>query len=93
VLTNELGGMAEPRQLSRVWSGWARRAGIKDRGTHVGRHFAATTLLASGRASVADVAQMLGHNPSVLLDTYASAIADGQRAAADVLGSALSAAT
>lgn len=90
VLTTEAGGMAEPRQLSRVWSGFASKAKVSDRGTHVGRHFAATTLLASGKASVADVAAMLGHDPAVLLNTYAAAVADGQRSAASVLGSALS---
>ena len=89
VLTNEVGGMAEPRKLSRTWSSWASKAKVSDRGTHVGRHFAATTLLASGKASVADVAAMLGHDPSVLLNTYAAAVAEGQRSAASVLGAAL----
>lgn len=89
VLTNEVGGVAEPRALSRVWRGWARKAKVKDTGTHAGRHFAATTLLASGHASVADVAAQLGHDPAVLLNTYAVAVADGQRAAADALGDAL----
>lgn len=89
VLTNEVGGPGEPRKLSRVWSSWARKAKVEDRGTHVGRHFAASTLLASGMASVADVAAMLGHDPSVLLNTYAVAAAKGQRAASDVLGATL----
>lgn len=89
VVCNELGGMAEPRNLSRAWAVWAQSAGVSDTGTHVGRHFAATTLLASGKASVADVAAMLGHDPAVLLTTYASAVAQGQRAAADVLGASL----
>lgn len=91
VLTNEIGGLVEPRALSRAWASWARAARMTDRGTHTGRHYAATTLLASGRASVADVAAMLGHDPAVLLSTYAAAVADGQRAAADALGDALSA--
>jgi integrase len=90
VLTNEVGGMAEPRKLSRVWASWARQAGVTDRGTHVGRYFAATTMLASGQASVTDIAEMLGHDPAVLLSTYASSVAKGQRAASDVLGAALS---
>jgi integrase len=90
VLTNEVGGIAEPRKLSRVWSSWARLAGVTDRGTHVGRYFAATTMLASGQASVTDIAEMLGHDPAVLLSTYASSVAKGQRAASDVLGAALS---
>lgn len=91
VLVNEVGGMVEPRALSRAWQGWAKAAGLPDTGTHVGRHYAATALLASGRASVADVAAQLGHDPAVLLTTYAVAVADGQRAAADALGAALSA--
>jgi integrase len=91
VLTNEAGGVVEPRNLSRAWAGWAAAAGIEDTGTHVGRHYAATTLLASGQASVADVAAMLGHDPAVLLGTYAAAVAQGQRQAADVLGSTLAA--
>ena len=91
VITNEVGGLGEPRQLSRVWSAWARKAKVKDRGTHTGRHFAATQLLASGRASVADVAAILGHDPSVLLGVYASAVAEGQRAAVSALGEVLAA--
>lgn len=89
VLTNEVGGIVEPRALSRVWAGWAKAAGLSDQGTHLGRHYAATTLLASGAASVADVAAQLGHDPAVLLNTYASAIATSQRAASDVLGASL----
>jgi integrase len=92
VLTNEVGGIGEPRTLSRVWAKWARQAGVEDTGTHMGRHFAATNLLASGHASVADIAEMLGHSPSVLLSTYASGLVQGQRAAALALGSALRAA-
>lgn len=89
VVTNEVGGIAEPRALSRTWRSWARTAKVKDTGTHAGRHFAASTLLASGKASVADVAAQMGHDPAVLLNTYAVAVADGQRAAADVLGATL----
>ena len=89
VLTTELGGTVEPRTLSRVWQQWARRAGVEDTGTHTGRHYAASTLLASGAASVADVAAQLGHDPAVLLNTYAVAVADGQRAAAEILGASL----
>jgi integrase len=89
VIVNEVGGIVEPRALSRVWRSWARAAGVKDTGTHSGRHFAASTLLASGRASVADVAAQLGHDPAVLLNTYAVAVADGQRAASDALGATL----
>lgn len=89
VLTNEVGGIVEPRRLSRQWQQWAKAAGVADTGTHVGRHYAASTLLASGRASVADVAAQLGHDPAVLLTTYAVAVVAGQRAAADVLGASL----
>lgn len=89
VIANEAGGWVEPRALSRAWSGWARAAKVSDRGTHLGRHYAATTLLASGQASVADVAAQLGHDPAVLLNTYAVAVAEGQRRAADVLGASL----
>ena len=89
VLTNEVGGLVEPRALSRAWAGWAKKAGLTDRGTHAGRHYAASTLLSSGAASVADVAAALGHDPAVLLNTYAVAVAAGQRAASDVLGASL----
>lgn len=89
VLTNEIGTLVEPRELSRAWRGWARKAKVKDTGTHLGRHYAATTMLASGTASVADVAAVMGHDPAVLLNTYATAVATGQRAAADVLGDSL----
>lgn len=90
VLATEVGGMVEPRNLSRAWATWAKAAGMTDTGTHVGRHYAATALLSSGAASVADVAAMLGHDPVVLLRTYATAAVTGQRAAAEALGSALS---
>lgn len=90
VLTTHLGGVVEPRALSRVWKSWATKAGLEDTGIHVSRHYAATVMLASGKASVADIAAALGHDPTVLLTTYASAVADGQRQAADALGSSLS---
>ncbi len=89
VLTNELGALLEPRLLSRRWRAWAKAAGLTDTGTHTGRHYAASTLLASGAASVADVAAQMGHDPSVLLTTYAVAVAAGQRAASDALGASL----
>jgi len=89
VIANELGGYVEPRALSRTWKAWADAAGVEDTGTHTGRHYAASTLLASGAASVADVAAQLGHDPAVLLNTYAVAVASGQRAAAGVLGASL----
>lgn len=89
VLATEVGGMIEPRNLSRSWAAWATTAGMTDTGTHLGRHYAATALLSSGAASVADVAAMMGHDPVVLLRTYASAAVKGQRAAADALGAAL----
>ncbi|MCU0262379.1 MAG: site-specific integrase, partial [Candidatus Nanopelagicales bacterium] len=89
LLTTHHGQVLEPRNFSRVWSGWARVAKLSDTGTHTGRRYAATRLLASGRASVADVAAALGHDPSVLLNTYAVAVADGQRSAANALGASL----
>lgn len=89
VLTTHHGQVLEPRNYSRVWSGWAAAAKLPNKGTHTGRRYAATRLLASGRASVADVAAALGHDPSVLLNTYAIAVADGQLSAADALGATL----
>ena len=79
VVTTEIGGMVEPRAVSRAWRAWAKKAGLADTGTHLGRHYAATTLMASGTASLADVGSMLGQDPSVLLTTYANAAAAGQR--------------
>lgn len=90
VLANEVGSLVEPRALSRAFEQWARTAGVRDTGTHLGRHFAATVMLSSGRASVADVAAVLGHDPAVLLNTYAGAASEGQRAASAALGSVLS---
>jgi len=89
VLATHLGDVVEPRALSRTWKGWAEKAGLEDTGIHVSRHYAATVMLGSGKASVADVAASLGHDPTVLLSTYASAVADGQRQASDALGSSL----
>lgn len=90
VITNEAGGLVDPRALSRVFAAWATAAGVEDTGTHLGRHFAATMMLSSGRASVADVAAVLGHDPAVLLTTYAAAVSQGQQAAAGALGAVLS---
>ena len=61
-------------------------AGIADTGTHVGRHFASTTLMPSGKASVADLAAMPGHDPSVFLSTCEVTAAEGQGAASSSLG-------
>jgi integrase len=91
VLTTHLGGAVEPRALSRAWKGWARTAKMTGLGIHTGRHYASTMMLASGQASVADVAATMGHDPSVLLSTYAAAVADGQRRATDALGDSLAA--
>jgi integrase len=91
ILTNELGGFGEPRNLSRVWRSWATTAGLEDKGTHVGRHFAASTLVASGMASIPDIAAMLGHDPSVLLTIYAAPTSIGQQSAAGALGAILKA--
>lgn len=89
VLTSHLGGAVEPRALSRAWRGWARTAKLPGIGIHAGRHYASTVMLASGQASVADVAATMGHDPSVLLSTYAAAVAEGQRRATDALGDTL----
>jgi integrase len=89
VLTTHIGGPVEPRALSRAWRGWARTAGLPDKGIHVGRHYASTHMLASGEASVADVAATMGHDPAVLLHTYAAAVATSQRRATDALGETL----
>jgi integrase len=91
VVCNEVGGLVDPRNMSRAYAAWARAAGVKDTGTHLGRHFAATQMLSSGRASVADVAAVLGHDPAVLLNTYAAAVSEGQVAAATALGAVLTA--
>jgi integrase len=89
VLVNEAGGLVEPRALSKAWRSWAKRAGVEDTGTHVGRHYAAATLVASGEASIPDAAAMLGHDPAVLTNTYAVAVMAAQRAASDALGDSL----
>jgi integrase len=89
VIANEVGGLVEPRALSRTFATWAAGAGLDDTGTHLGRHFAATVMLSSGRASVADVAAVLGHDPAVLLTTYAAAVSEGQQAATNALGAVL----
>lgn len=89
VVTTHLGGAVEPRALSRAWRGWARAAKLPDKGTHIGRHYASTVMLASGKASIADIAAAMGHDPAVLLSTYAVAVAEGQRQATNVLGETL----
>lgn len=89
VISTHMGGPVEPRAFSRVWRSWANKAGLEDTGVHVSRHYAATVMLGSGQASVADIAAALGHDPAVLLSTYAVPVAEGQRRAADVLGGTL----
>ena len=67
-----------------------RALGIPHIHLHSLRHFAATELIGAG-ISARDAADMLGHaDPALTLRVYSHANADRQRAAADVLSSAVS---
>ena len=73
------GRSASRGALSRAWQAWADAPGWRTRGTHAGRHYAASTLLASGQASVADVAgRSSATTRRCSLNTYAVAVTEGQ---------------
>ena len=90
VFTTPVGGAMEPRNVSREYAELAQRAGLPDTGMHALRHYAATAWLASGKATVRDVADALGHSsPTITLEIYTSAIPEAQTAAINAAAAAL----
>jgi integrase len=84
VFTTAQGGPLEPRNVSRKYARIAKLAGTTDSGMHALRHYAATVWLGSGKATVKDVAELLGHSsPLITLQVYAAAVPASQRAAVD----------
>lgn len=90
VFTNEIGGALEPRNVSREYSKIAKAANAPDTGMHALRHYAATSWLHSGSATVRDVATALGHSsPSITLDVYVSPVPEATKAAMDQAAKAI----
>lgn len=75
--------------MSKRFKRVARHAGVKFTPRSL-RHFHATQLLASGKLSVRQVAERLGHaNPAMTLNVYSQAIPAHDAVAADVISSVL----
>lgn len=90
VFTTPDGGAMEPRNVSREYAELASKAGLPDTGMHALRHYAATAWLASGKATVRDVADALGHSsPTITLEIYTSAIPEAQTAAINAAAAVL----
>lgn len=90
VFTTPVGGAMEPRNVSREYAELAKKANLNDSGMHALRHSAATAWLASGKATVRDVADMLGHSsPTITLEIYTAAIPEAQTAAINHAATAL----
>ncbi len=90
VFTQADGKATEPRNVSRWYSTVAKACGVEDEGMHALRHYAATAMIASGTASIRDVADILGHaSPTITLEIYTASLASAQRKAIDALGDAL----
>jgi integrase len=85
IFASEVGGLLEPRNVSRWYAALTARCGVEDRGMHALRHFAATSMLEGG-ATVRTVADVLGHSDvSVTLNVYASSADESRRRAVDGL--------
>lgn len=86
------GGQAPSRTdlMSKRFRRVAIRADIPNLKARLLRHFHATQLLASGRLSVKQISERLGHaNTIMLLETYAAYIPQLDVVAADVIGDVL----
>jgi integrase len=89
VFTTELGGPVDPRNLLRVFTVAARKAGLQGVGLHTLRHTAATTLLDNG-VPLHVVSRILGHSSvSITGDIYGHVIDTTQRDAMATLSEAL----
>lgn len=83
---NELGGLLEPRNVSRRFTRLAVNAIGRDVGPHVLRHTYATGLLDRG-TPVESVSRMLGHASSTITnEVYAHAVPASEQAAAEAFG-------
>ena len=86
-----VGGFLNPHNMNRWWNKYRVSVGFDGLKLHELRHTAATLMLGNG-VPVLDVAARLGHDDvSVTLNTYGHAIPANDRAAADLIGSLMSA--
>lgn len=89
VFATAVGGMLEPRNVSRWYAALTTRCGVEDKGMHALRHFAATSMLEGG-ATVRTVADVLGHaDVAMTLNTYASSVDEARRRAVGDLAAGL----
>jgi integrase-like protein len=84
VFTDALGRPLDPNAVSKRFKVLAKAVGLNG-SVHTLRHSAATALLGSG-VDVRTAAARLGHDPSVLLKTYAHHVASRDEAAASAVG-------
>jgi integrase len=87
IFPNSLGRPLEPRAFNRQFKAMLKRAGLPvTLRLHDCRHFAATAMIADG-ADVRTVAGLLGHaDPSLTVRTYAHAVPEAARRAANRMG-------
>lgn len=90
VFTDERGHPIRPRFDATLWSRILSGAGVPYQRPYVGRHTAASLLIAEG-VEVSVVAAQLGHtDSSFTMRTYVHPLADKQRAAANAMGALFS---
>ena len=89
VAVDAIGRPIDPKSITRRFQAAARDAGLPVIRLHDGRHTAISEMLRQG-VPVHVVAARVGHaRPSTTIDTYAHALPQIDRAAADVFGSSL----
>lgn len=83
VFTSATGGPLEPRNVSRAYRVLAKKANLPDLGMHALRHSAATLWLSTGKVSVRDVQDLLGHADITTTQVYLAAVPESQKLAVD----------
>ena len=86
IFTSEAGGVINPHNFSRLWRDLRKKAGVPEGMTfHNFRDLNGSQLLAEG-FSPNEVADRLGHEPAVLLKTYAHSRPERSQAMAKPIG-------
>ena len=89
IFTDPLGRVWHPETITSMYAALVARSGIGHLRLHDLRHTAATLALAAG-VPVRDVSDALGHaSPSITLDIYGQAVAEGPRRVADAMDRSL----
>lgn len=79
-----------PTSLSRWWSRWAERAGLRHIRFHDIRHTTASFLVANPQVPIKVIQERLGHtNYQTTMNMYASALEESDRQASDIFESVI----